>query len=176
MKRFQALAALVVLSVLVSALGCNSNKSGDANKKIRLAFVTNNASDFWTIARKGTEKAAAELPNAEIEFKIPSEGTAAAQQRVIDDLLAKGIDGIAISPVDPKNQTGLLNRVAAQALVVTQDSDATDSQRSCYIGTDNFKAGEQAGKLLKEALPNGGHVMVFVGVIDAQDAREGYSG
>jgi ribose transport system substrate-binding protein len=91
---------------------------------------------------------------------------------VVDDLLAKGIHGIAISPVDPANQTPMLNRAAEQTLVVTQDSDAPNSNRACYIGTDNVAAGRQAGELLKEALPQGGTIMVFVGVLDAQHARE----
>jgi ribose transport system substrate-binding protein len=138
--------------------------------------VTNNASDFWTIARKGTEKAAKDIPNIDVEFRIPSDGTAAEQQRVIDDLLAKGIQGIAISPVDPKNQTQMLNRAASQTLVVTQDSDAPDSNRVCYIGTDNVEAGRQAGQLVKEALPNGGKIMVFVGVLDAANAQQRYQG
>jgi len=155
--------------------GTNSAGTG-AGTKHRLAFVTNNASDFWTIARKGTEKAAKDIPSIEVEFRIPSDGTAAEQQRVIDDLLAKGIQGIAISPVDPKNQTQMLNRAASQTLVVTQDSDAPASNRVCYIGTDNVEAGRQAGQLVKEALPNGGKIMVFVGVLDAANAQQRYQG
>jgi len=155
--------------------GTNS-ASGGAGTKHKLAFVTNNASDFWIIARKGTEKAAKDNPNIEVEFRIPSDGTAAEQQRVVDDLLAKGIQGIAISPVDPANQTPMLNRVASQTLVVTQDSDAPNSNRVCYIGTDNVEAGRQAGQLVKEALPNGGKIMVFVGVLDAENARQRYQG
>ncbi|HEU5132788.1 MAG TPA: sugar-binding protein [Pyrinomonadaceae bacterium] len=150
--------------------------TGGAGTKYKLAFVTNNASDFWTIARKGTEKAAKDIPNIEVEFRIPSDGTAAEQQRVIDDLLAKGIKGIAISPVDPKNQTQMLNRAASQTLVVTQDSDAPESNRACYVGTDNIDAGRMAGQLVKEALPNGGKIMVFVGVLDAANAQQRYQG
>jgi len=149
---------------------------GDTGGKHKLAFVTNNASDFWTIARKGTEKAAKEIPGIEVEFRINPDNTAAEQQRIVDDLLAKGINGIAISPVDPANQTPMLNRAASQALVVTQDSDAPNSNRSCYIGTDNVEAGRQAGRLVKEALPQGGKIMVFVGVLDAQNARERFQG
>ncbi len=149
---------------------------GDTGGKHKLAFVTNNASDFWTIARKGTEKAAKEIPGIEVEFRINPDNTAAEQQRIVDDLLAKGINGIAISPVDPANQTPMLNRAATQALVVTQDSDAPNSNRSCYIGTDNVEAGRQAGRLVKEALPQGGKIMVFVGVLDAQNARERFQG
>src|SRR4029079_1470754 len=138
----------------------------------RVAFVTNNASDFWTIARKGCEKADAELPNVTIEFKIPSDGTAAEQTRIVNDLLASGIAGIAISPVDPDNQVRLINDTARQAVVITQDSDAPDSARAVYIGTDNEAAGIQAGNLIKEALPGGGKIMLFVGKLDAQNAKE----
>ncbi|HEX2271347.1 MAG TPA: sugar-binding protein, partial [Pyrinomonadaceae bacterium] len=117
-----------------------------------------------------------EISGISVEFRIPADGTAAEQQRIIDDLLAKGVHGIAISPVDPANQTAMLNRAAEQAVIVTQDSDAPNSNRVCYIGTDNVAAGRQAGELLKEALPNGGKVMVFVGVLDAANAQQRYQG
>jgi ribose transport system substrate-binding protein len=148
---------------------------GPANK-FKLAFVTNNAADFWTIARKGCEQADAELDNVEVEFKIPSDGTAAEQRRIIDDLLAKGVSGIAISPVDPTNQTQMINDLAKRLLVITQDSDAPQSDRACYLGTDNQAAGRQAGDLIKEALPQGSKIMVFVGKMDAQNAQARFKG
>ena len=180
-RLISAFVCTLLLSFVLS--GCqragtptNVNGGNTAGGKHKLAFVTNNASDFWVIARKGTEKAAKENPNIEVQFTIPADGTAAEQQRLVDDLLARGIHGIAISPVDPANQTQMLNRVASQTLVVTQDSDAPNSNRACYVGTDNVAAGRQAGELLKEALPNGGKIMVFVGVLDAENARQRYQG
>ena len=175
MKMRIALCAMIALAAIAGVSCSKGGESGGA-KTLRLAFVTNNASDFWTIARKGTEKADAELANVEVEFKINPDGTAAEQQRVVDDLLAKGVAGMAISPVDPKNQTQMINRAASQALVVTQDSDAVESNRTCYIGTDNEAAGRQAGELVKKALPQGGTIMVFVGMLDAQNAQERYRG
>jgi ribose transport system substrate-binding protein len=186
--RISFFSLFITIALLIAA--CNgpsgsgpsnsSSTSGEAKpaagKKLRLAFVTNNASDFWKIARKGTEKAAVEFPNVEVDFRIPDDGTAATQQRAVDDLLARGLEGMAISPVDPKNQVQMLNRAAEKALVVTQDSDAPESNRTCYIGTDNVAAGKQAGKLVKEALPNGGEIMVFVGKKDAQNAAERFRG
>ena len=154
----------------------NNTGGGGAGTVHKLAFVTNNASDFWIIARKGTEKAAKEIPGIQVEFRIPADGTATEQQRIIEDLLALGYHGMAISPVDPANQTAMLNRAASQTLVVTQDSDAPNSNRACYIGTDNVAAGRQAGELLKEALPNGGKIMVFVGVLDAANAQQRFQG
>src|ERR687883_415268 len=107
-KLFVCLLAALLLA------GCST-----ASKKKRVAFVTNNAANFWTIAKRGCEKADQELEDVDVEFKIPGEGTAAEQKRIIDDLVARGIDGIAISPVDPTNQTQLLNDISKQALVFT---------------------------------------------------------
>lgn len=149
---------------------------GTAAKQLKLAFVTNNASDFWTIARKGVEKADGELDNVTVEFQLPGDGTEAEQKRIVDDLLAKGIDGMAISPINPANQKDMLNAVAEKALLVTQDSDAPESNRACYVGTDNVAAGRQAGEELLKALPNGGKIMIFVGKADAQNAQERIGG
>jgi ribose transport system substrate-binding protein len=164
-------AAALTCATMLVLTGCGRDRSSTR----RLAFITNNAADFWTIARKGTEKADAELADVTVEFRL-GDGTAAAQKRIVDDLLAKGVDGIAISPVDPANQTAMLNEAANQAVVFTHDSDAPDSKRECYVGTDNVAAGRQAGELIKEALPQGGKIALFVGKLDARNAQERLQG
>jgi len=164
-----------LLLTLLLLAGCsqpNSAPNAPAATKRRIAFVTNNASDFWSIARKGTEKADTELDNVEVEFRIPADGTAAEQRRIVDDLLTKGVAGFAISPVDPANQIQMINDAAQKTLVITHDSDAAGSNRAVYIGTDNRAAGKQAGEMIKEVLPNGGKIMLFVGKLDAQNAQE----
>lgn len=137
-----------------------------------LAFVVNVPADFWKFARVGTEKADAELEGYQVEFYIPSEMSAAAQKKILEDLLAKGVDGVAISPVNPDDSTAILNDVASKAVLFTHDADAPNSNRVMYIGTDNVAAGRQAGELMKKALPEGGTAMLFVGTMDAANARE----
>jgi ribose transport system substrate-binding protein len=167
--------------LLVSCLGLAGCRSGDASssgdaRTLRLAFVSNNSADFWTIARRGVEKADAELADVEVDFRLTPPPEAAEQQRIVDDLLTRGVDAIAISPVDPQNQTLMINAAAKRALVFTQDSDAPQTDRICYIGTDNVAAGRQAGELIREAIPEGGPIMLFVGKLDAQNARERIQG
>jgi len=171
------LAAMIVCLACVSA-GCRSGPATAAKTSgtIKVAFVTNNAADFWTIARRGVEKADAELSDVDTEFRLTSDGTAAEQQRIVEDLLTKGVAALAISPVDPANQTAMIDAAAKRAIVFTQDSDAPQSQRTLYIGTDNLAAGRQAGQLVHEAIPEGGTVMLFVGKLDAQNARERVQG
>jgi ribose transport system substrate-binding protein len=167
-----------VLGTVMAVGGCGSSggQAPDAGKTIKLAFVTNNSSDFWTIARRGVEKADAELADVEVDFRLTSPADAGEQQRIVDDLLTTGVAGMAISPVDPQNQTQLINAAAKRAVVFTQDSDAPQSDRVCYIGTDNVAAGRQAGQLVREAIPDGGPIMLFVGKLDAQNAQERIAG
>jgi len=182
MKKIQFILAALCVAAIVSGCGKSEAPKADngsapvAGKKLKLAFVSNNAATFWTIARTGCEAAAKDLGNVDVDFRIPSTGSAAEQQQILDDLVAKGVDGIAVSPIDPKNQIDFLNKIAAQTLLICCDSDAADSKRVCYIGTDNFAAGQEAGKLIKEALPNGGKIMVFVGYADAQNAKDRFGG
>ncbi|HEX2553327.1 MAG TPA: sugar-binding protein [Microvirga sp.] len=163
-------ALMVAMAGLVA--GALVPQAAFAQAKKTLAFVVNVPADFWQIARRGTEKAQKELPNYNIEFYIPGEMSAAAQKRILEDLLAKGVAGVSISPVNPDNSTDILNQVAAKAALFTQDADAPKSNRAMYIGTDNVAAGRQAGELMKKSLPNGGKAMLFVGTMDAANARE----
>jgi len=128
-------------------------------EKPKVAFVTNNASEFWSIARAGFDKAVKEC-NAEGEFRIPAGGTAAEQKAILEDLVTKGTHGIAVSPVDPDNQTPVLNEVAAKVILICHDSDAAKSKRALYVGTINYLAGRQAGKLIKEVLGPGRTIKV----------------
>ena len=142
-----------------------------AKGPVRVAFVTNNPSDFWKIAEAGTKKAAVEL-GCEVIFRLPSTGTAQEQQTIVQDMVTVGVSGIAISPKDPANQTDMLNAAAAKVNLITQDSDAPQSNRACYIGTNNYEAGVAAGELIKKTLPGGGKIMLFVGTLDAQNAQD----
>ena len=53
---------------------------------------------------------------------------------------------------------------------------ATESGRLCYIGTDNYEAGKAVGRLVKEVMPNGGTVAIFVGQITPINARLRFQG
>src|ERR1700742_1612497 len=147
-----------------------------AQGKKELALVTNAAADFWTIAKRGVEKAQKEHPEYSMQVVITGQATAAEQRRELDNLLARGVAGVSISAIDPKNSVEEFNKVAAKAVLFTTDSDAPQSNRVVYIGTDNDAAGKQAGEQIKKALPNGGKVMMFVGTMDADNARERVEG
>jgi len=142
-----------------------------------VAFITNTTSDFWKIARKGCEKADAELADVTVAFKTTNTGTTNEQNGLIRQALDRDeADAIAISPTDPAAQKKVINDAAKRALVITQDSDAPETDRAVYVGADNRAAGRQAGELIKKALPQGGKIMVFVGKREVLNAQERFDG
>lgn len=158
--------------LFVCLAACDASRPPSAGRRYRFAFVSNNFSAFWLIAQKGLEKAKQEL-DVDVEFRAPKSGKVDEQQRIIEDLLIQGVDGIAVSPIDPDNEVDLLNKAAAKTALICHDSDAPKSNRLCYIGTNNYTAGREAGKAMKEVLGDaGGKVAIFVGRLDAQNARD----
>ena len=178
MKKIQSILAALCIAAIVSGCGKSESSSTTTSsgaapaKKLKLAFVSNNAANFWSFARAGCNAAATELGDVDVDFRITQDGSSATQRQILDDLCAKGTDGIAVSVNDPDNQTDFLNKIAGETLLVCCDSDAPASKRVAYIGTDNEAAGEEAGKMIKECLPNGGKIMLFVGHSDSQNAME----
>jgi ribose transport system substrate-binding protein len=171
-----------ILSILTLASlvlpGCNKSAPGtgsaegapgaDAKGK-KIAFVTNGVASFWTIAAAGVKAASRDL-NVNAETLMPAEGIS-DQKRIVEDLLTRGVDGIAISPIDPTNQTDLINQASKRAKVITHDSDAPQSERLLYIGMDNYKAGRLCGEIVKEALPKGGSIMLFFGRLEQDNSK-----
>jgi len=137
----------------------------------RVGFVTNNAEEFWLIAEAGARKADQEF-GVNCLYRRPQAGTADQQKTIIDDLLTQRVQAIALSVNNPKDQHDYLNSIAAKVPLITQDNDAPDTNRVCYIGTDNYEAGKAAGELVKEVMPDGGTVAIFVGVPDALNAQQ----
>ncbi|MEZ6095425.1 MAG: sugar-binding protein [Pirellulaceae bacterium] len=155
-----------------AAKSSTANSSEAGEKRHKIAFVTNCVADFWKIGEAGAMKAAQDL-NVDVEVKMPpaTGGTAPNQKRILEQLMNKGVEAFAVSPADPANQTDLLNEIAKNSKLITHDSDAPDSNRLLYVGMSNYDAGRMVGELVKEAIPDGGNVILFIGSIEQDNGR-----
>ncbi|MCL5103291.1 MAG: sugar-binding protein [Armatimonadetes bacterium] len=175
MKHLLAILIAILIAASITSCGKQGTTTKNGQETVKVGFVSNAIADFWLIAKAGTIKAEKDF-NAECDYRMPSQSTATEQKTIVEDIMVKGVSGIAISPIDPANQTDLLNDIAAKANLICEDSDAPKSRRICYIGTNNIEAGKAAGRELLKAVPNGGKVMAFVGTLDARNASERYQG
>lgn len=140
-----------------------------------IAYVTNGIDPFWTVAGAGAIAAGREL-DVNVLLRFPPKGVADQKSMLEGLLVQEDVTGVAVSPIDPTNQQEILNKVGESKYFITQDSDAPNTNRLAYIGMDNYDAGRMAGKLVKEALPEGGSVMIFVGrlgQLNAEQRRQG---
>lgn len=162
--RIVSIAAVLCLG---AALFYGCNRDGGSGKP-KVAYVTNGVDPFWVIAEKGA-KDGAEKFGADVTIVMPNGST--EQKQKLEDLLIRGVQGIAISPIDAENQTPMIDQACAKTNVITHDSDAPKSKRLLYIGMDNYQAGRMAGQLVKEAVPEGGKIGIFVGRLEQDNAR-----
>jgi ribose transport system substrate-binding protein len=138
---------------------------------LRVAYITNSVDPFWIWADFGCKRAAGQF-GTKVEVQMPSSGSVEEQKRFLETNMAANLDGVAISPIDPDNQVQMIDRAAAAMPLICHDSDAPASARLFYLGTSNYMAGRAAGKLIKEAVPEGGKVMLFVGKMEVLNAQE----
>lgn len=162
MKKFRN---LVWLAGILGLAGCGDKEDG----KPTFALVAPSVSNFWEICQKGSEDAAREL-GVDTEFLTPASVT--DQKAKIEDLLSKGVDGIAMAPADPANQTGIINEAAARLPLITMDTDAPESDRRVFIGIDNYEAGWAAGDLVREVAPEGGEIVIFIGNVSQLNSKQ----
>lgn len=147
------------LAVVLACVPACSKKSD----RIKIGVVTNCTAEFWSLAEAGANKAAKEY-DVDVQFRqLDKAFDASAQTPIVDSWVKQGMNGIAVSVIDPENQTEDLTRVAKKVPLVTIDNDADKTGRLCYIGIDNYEAGKAVGRVIKKELPKGGTIAIFIG-------------
>lgn len=146
-------------------------------KTIKIRILTNAIAPFWDPMTVGMKRAAAKLPNVDASWRGPDQGTVQEQKRILETFEAEGVDAISISPRESAPLETEINRLVEKGiLVICMDSDAPNSNRLAYIGTNNYEAGKVAGHAAGEVWPDGAKVMAFVGDKAAENARERLEG
>lgn len=145
----------------------------------RLMFISNSNSDWWSAVEKGMQDAGAKF-GANVELRR-NNGQTEGQIRLLEDAISlPDVKGVAISVLEAESP-GIADKMRelrkAGKVVITVDSDGQADTRQAYIGTNNRKAGEEAGKAAAQVRPKGGKTAVFVGTAAAANAierREGF--
>ena len=174
MKQLESLWKSLGLAAMTLAL-LSPAGTARAEDPVKMAFVTNNASEFWKIAAAGVHAYEKEA-GVKVDIYMPTNGKVEEQNQILENLVSQGYKAIAVSAIAPKDQVSAINRAAKKAKVICFDSDASKSKRLCYIGTDNFQAGQTLGKEIVKLLPNGGKMAVFVGTLSADNAAQRLAG
>jgi ribose transport system substrate-binding protein len=174
---WRAAAAVLAGVVLAVIPACGGGGGGTAGKA-KVAIVTNVADPFWDICQAGAIKGGKDF-DVDVTFKQPPEMAVKTQMDIVEDLTKLGIKGLAVSVVKPSEQTARLKAITQELPLnnfITMDNDAPDSGRLCYVGVDNYEAGKEVGRMVKQALPAGGTVALFIGAMDSDNAVKRVAG
>ncbi len=135
---------------------------------------------FFDLARDGCYKAQEELDGVTCEYIGPGEHTELEQIQIVQDLITKGVDGIAVAPSNAPAMAKALKAAADAGIpVMTWDSDLLDEDkalRTTYVGTNNYDIGVNLAKLAQARHPDGGTVCLQTGGAAAANHNERLKG
>jgi ribose transport system substrate-binding protein len=147
--------------------------------KITIAWIPKALNNpVFELGRDGAFVKAEELTAAgPYEVEVVYVGSVASdmaeQARVMEDMIAQGVDAIGVSCNDPDGCVDPINTaVDAGIEVMTWDSDAPDSERFTYLGVSNYDGGRAAADLLVRAMGEEGKVALLTGVPGALNLEE----
>ena len=164
-------------------LGALSVVSTDASAKNTFALVPKNMNNpFFDQARDGCKKAEAESNGAfECMYIGPGEhGGGDEQVAIVQDLVAKKVNGIAVAPANAAAMAVALQAAKDAGIpVLTWDSDVLPENkdlRLAYIGTHNYEIGVNLAKIAMQVKPKGGKVCIQSGGAAAANHNERMQG
>lgn len=135
---------------------------------------------FFDLARDGCYQAQDELADVTCEYIGPGEHTELEQIQIVQDLITKGVDGIAVAPSNAPAMAKVLKAaVDAGIPVMTWDSDLLDedkSLRTTYVGTNNYNIGVHLAELVQARHPDGGTICLQTGGASAANHNERLKG
>ena len=147
------------------------------------ALVPKNMNNpFFDQARDGCKKAEAESGGRfACEYIGPGEhGGGEEQVQVVNDLITKKVDGIAVSPSNAAAMGSALKQAKEAGIpVLTWDSDLLDKDKAlriAYVGTKNYDIGVNLAKIAQSIKPQGGTICIQSGGAAAANHNERMQG
>lgn len=147
---------LLLLAFTLLIFSCAEDTSGEttgekADKDIVIAVIPQHLGNLVFLpAREGMEAAGKEL-GIKVEWQATVRADTELQNDLVNGLIERKVDGIAISSTTPDGLKDVLQRAVDEGIQVsTYDADSPDSGRAFYAGTENYNAGYKCGELMLE--------------------------
>jgi ribose transport system substrate-binding protein len=129
--------------------------------ELYILVTTNLKVSYWQTALAGLNHAANEL-RVKIDMVGPDTYDPKAEHDEFQKAMARKPSGILVSAADASIMAPDIDAaVQAGIPVLTLDSDAPNSKRLLFVGTDNYNAGMLGGQLAVKLLNGKGNVVIF---------------
>lgn len=156
---------------IAKELGYQPNRAGKAlamtNHPMKIGVIAQaTETPFMHQLRAGIEDAANDVAafGAEVIIRSGVGLDVTDQLKMIDELLAEGINGLAIAPADNPHMRDRINSLVDAGIpVVTFNADIDDTRRMCFVGQNSELAGRTCAGLLNTITPEHGLVLPISG-------------
>lgn len=156
-------------------LAASAITGASAADNVKIGFITKFPVPFFATMEDAAKAYAKANPGVEIVFGQGASATdIEGQIAQIESMVTQGVQGIALTPVDPTVAPALDRAIAAGVKVVLMDNNIPDwNGRTALATTDNYAAGKIAGEYLKTVLKDGDTLGILEGVpgVPALDDR-----
>lgn len=184
MKKFLALVLAITLAFSLAA--CGGSATGADNEEVN-GYVGNSSDeyfmvtflsgiDYWKYCFEGFEDAAKSI-GVTPKYTGQTDTDVAGQVAVLEQVIAQNPKGIAVTAVNSTALADTIDSAIKQGIsVVSFDSDSPTSNRSAYLGTGNYAAGEKAAEFLVPLVNNKGKIAVLytVGAENSESRVQGF--
>jgi ribose transport system substrate-binding protein len=178
---------LITTTVAAAIAGLAFFQPADAQaeekKKVLLGFVAKSLSnDVFQAAQVGAADAAKEMgpkynADVQLEIRTPNDEDATKQAEAIEALARMGAQGIAVSCSEANTVTPSIDKAVSRGVqVMCFDSDAPNSKRFAYYGTDDKSCGERTVDVLAKAMGEKGTVAILAGNQSAPNLQNRVAG
>ena len=134
-------------------------------RTVKLGFITKFPVDFYFLLVNASKKWDKATAGASVIYASGKSGTDdAGEIAAIQNMVAQGVKGIAITPTSPAVSAALDKAIKAGVKVVLMDNDIPAwKKKSSVVATNNFKGGQLAGQYLAKKLKAGDTLGVLEG-------------
>lgn len=149
---------LFLLLAILLAASCQSNK-----KKIIAVIPKSTSSIYWISVQAGALAAAQEF-NVSILWTGPAQESEYSRQiEIVDSMITRRVDGIALAAAERKALVRTIDRAAAEKVPLTVfDSGVESTNYVSFVATNNYEAGQLGGRTLAKLLNGKGKVAVVM--------------
>ncbi|MDQ0207206.1 sugar ABC transporter substrate-binding protein [Alkalicoccobacillus murimartini] len=157
---------LFLIGICVSGLlvGCSTTNAEESTTQVTVVLKTL-SSEYWQLVEAGAMEAGKEL-GIDVRVTGPSaESEIMDQVNLIEDGIVQQPDAFVIAPIQPSSVVPALERAYERDIpVLLLDTDVEWDKKTSFVGTDNYSAGQAAGKLMLESVEEGDEVALITGM------------
>jgi ribose transport system substrate-binding protein len=158
MKPGRIFSALGVAVFVLMMCACEKPYHQPEEKYVLVAANVN--LPYWQEAQAGLNDIG-KTAGVKVDLEGPTTFSPAEELTAFQQVVASHPSGIMVSVTDPKLFNDPINAAILQGLpVITLDADAPESRRVLFIGTDNFRAGQESGKHMADLLGGQGRILI----------------